>query len=70
MPDLPTLLGTYFTQFDSARAAARSAQPGRGPLDLSLSGLVVRSGGHMGAFSGQAYLPQSLPSGVSADDIQ
>lgn len=70
MPDLPALLGTYFTQFDSARAALRTAQPGRGPLDLSLPGLEVRSGGHMGAFSGQAYLPQSLPAGVSAADIQ
>lgn len=70
MPNLPELLGTYFTQFDNARAAMRSTQPGRGPIDLSLSGLVVRSAGHMGAFSGQAYLPQSLPAGVSAADIQ
>ncbi|PMS22727.1 hypothetical protein C0Z18_04015 [Trinickia dabaoshanensis] len=70
MPDLATLLGTYFTQFDSSRAALRAANPGRGPLDLELPGLVVRSSGHMGAFSGQAYLPQSLPAGVSAADIR
>jgi cell division septation protein DedD len=70
MPDLPTLLGAYFTQYDSARVAQRTAQPGRGPLNVQLPGLVVRSGGHMGAFSGQAYLPQSLPAGVSAADIQ
>jgi hypothetical protein len=70
MPDLPTLLGAYFTQYDSARVAQRAAQPGRGPLNVALPGLVVRSGGHMGAFSGQAYLPQSLPAGVSAADIQ
>lgn len=70
MPDLPTLLGTYFAQFDSSRAALRASNPGRGPLDLELPGLIVRSGGHMGAFSGQAYLPQSLPAGVSAADIQ
>jgi hypothetical protein len=70
MPDLPTLLGTYFTQYDSARTALRAAHPGRGPLDLDLTGLVVRSGGHMGAFAGQAYLPQLLPAGVSATDIQ
>lgn len=70
MPDLPTLLGTYFSQFDSGRNALRAAHPGRGPLDLELSGLVVRSGGHMGAFAGQAYLPQLLPVGVSAADIQ
>ena len=70
MPDLSTLLGAYFTQYDSARVAQRTAQPGRGPLNLEMPGLVVRSGGHMGAFSGQAYLPQSLPAGVSAADIQ
>lgn len=70
MPDLATLLGTYFTQFDSSRAALRAANPGRGPLDLELPGLVVHSSGHMGAFSGQAYLPQSLPAGVSAADIR
>jgi hypothetical protein len=30
----------------------------------------VHAGGHMGAFSGQAWLPQDLPAGVSAADIQ
>lgn len=70
MPDLPTLLGSYFAQYDSARVAQRTARPGRGPVNVQLPGLVVRSGGHMGAFSGQAYLPQSLPAGVTAADIQ
>jgi Protein of unknown function (DUF2844) len=70
MPNLPVLLGTYFTQFDSARVALRAAHPGRGPIAVDLPGLVVHSGGHMGGFSGQAYLPQSLPAGVSAADIQ
>ena len=70
MPNLPVLLGTYFPQYDSARVAVRAAHPGRGPIAVELSGLVVHSGGHMGGFSGQAYLPQSLPAGVSAADIQ
>ena len=70
MPNLPVLLGTYFTQYDSARVAQRAENPGRGPLNVELPGLVVHSGGHMGSFSGQAYLPQSLPAGVSANDIQ
>ena len=69
-PNLSVLLGTYFPQYDSARVAQRAAAPGRGPLNVELPGLVVRSGGHMGAFSGQAYLPQSLPAGVTAADIQ
>lgn len=70
MPNLPVLLGTYFPQFDSARNALRAARPGRGPLVIELPGLVVRSGGHMGAFGGQAYLPSALPAGVSATDIE
>ncbi len=70
MPNLPVLLGTYFSQFDSARNTLRAAHPGRGPLDIELPGLVVRSGGHMGAFGGQAYLPSALPAGVSATDIR
>lgn len=69
MPNLPALLGSYFTDYDGARAAQRTANPGRGPLKVELPGLVVHSGGHMGSFSGQAYLPQSLPVGVSAIDI-
>jgi hypothetical protein len=43
---------------------------GHGPGIVQDSGLVVHSGGHMGAFSGQAYLPQALPAGVSGTDIQ
>lgn len=70
MPNLAVLLGNYFPQFDSARNALRAAHPGRGPLVIELPGLVVRSGGHMGAFGGQAYLPSALPVGVSAYDIQ
>ncbi len=70
MPNLSALLGTYFTDYDGARVAQRTANPGRGPLSIELPGLVVHSGGHPGAFSGQAYLPQSLPAGVSATDIQ
>jgi hypothetical protein len=34
------------------------------------STLVVQSGGHMGAFSGRAWLPPALPAGVSGSDIQ
>lgn len=70
MPNLPVLLGTYFSQYDSAVNALRAARPGRGPLVIELPGLVVRSGGHMGAFGGQAYVPSALPAGVSANDIQ
>ncbi|WP_207005623.1 DUF2844 domain-containing protein [Trinickia mobilis] len=69
MPDLSQLLGGYFPQFASGVQAAHAAGL-RGAATVDQSGLVVHSGGHMGSFMGQAYLPQALPSGVSASDIQ
>ncbi|WP_367949005.1 DUF2844 domain-containing protein [Paraburkholderia sp. NMBU_R16] len=69
-PNLSALLGTYFSQYKSAVEAQRARRPGRGPVAVEQSGLVVHSLGHMGAYSGQAYLSTELPSGVSADDIQ
>ncbi|PTB18053.1 hypothetical protein C9I57_24785 [Trinickia symbiotica] len=71
MPDLSTLLGSYFPQVQSAVAAQREQRGGgRGPTNVEQSGLVVHVGGHMGSFVGQAYLPSALPSGVAASDIQ
>lgn len=70
MPDLSALLGSYFPQYVAGVKASRAAGRVRGPGVVEQSGLVVHSGGHMGAFSGQAWLPQALPAGVSASDIQ
>jgi hypothetical protein len=70
MPDLASLLGSYFPQYQQGLKAQRAARGGRGPVSVQDSGLVVDSGGHMGSFAGSAYLPQSLPAGVSASDIQ
>ena len=69
-PDLSTLLGSYFPQYVAGVKASRAAGMVRGPGAVEGSGLVVHAGGHMGAFSGQAWLPQALPAGVSASDIQ
>ncbi|QQC63040.1 DUF2844 domain-containing protein [Paraburkholderia ginsengisoli] len=71
MPDLNDLLGSYFPQYVAGVKTVRAARGGaRGPVSVDQSGLVVRSGGHMGAFSGQAWLPPALPAGVSGSDIQ
>ncbi|MGF6569866.1 Protein of unknown function [Paraburkholderia fungorum] len=71
MPDLSDLLGTYFSQYVDGVKAVRAARGhARGPVAVEQSGLVVRSGGHMGGFSGQAWLPSALPAGVSGSDIQ
>ena len=69
-PNLATLLGGYFPQYVSGVKASHAAGLVRGPGVVESPGLVVRSGGHMGHFSGQAWLPQALPAGVSAEDIQ
>jgi len=67
LPDLQQLLGAYF---DTYVAEASSRRIRRAPLVIERPGLVVHSSGHMRAFAGQAYLPQSLPPGVPAADIQ
>jgi hypothetical protein len=69
MPNLSQLLGSYFPQFASGAQAARAAGL-RGAAIVDQRGLVVRSGGHMGSFVGQAWLPQALPNGVAGSDIQ
>lgn len=70
VPDLPGLLGSYFPQYQQGLKAQRAARGGRGQVSVQDPGLVVLSYGHMGNFAGSAYLPQSLPAGVSASDIQ
>ncbi|MGH8777779.1 DUF2844 domain-containing protein [Paraburkholderia sp.] len=70
MPDLGSLLGSYFPQYVDGLNAVRATRGGHGPAAVESSTLIVHSGGHMGAFSGQAWLPQALPAGVSGSDIQ
>jgi hypothetical protein len=70
MPNLSELLGSYFPQYTSTVAANRRSGRLHGPGVVEEQGLVVHSGGHMGAFSGEAWLPQALPAGVAASDIK
>ncbi|WGS52235.1 DUF2844 domain-containing protein [Paraburkholderia sp. D15] len=71
MPPLKTLLATYFPTYVQALTDAHAAQgSGYGAAVVHQTGLVVETGGHMGAFVGRAYLPQALPQGLSADDIK
>jgi hypothetical protein len=69
-PDMRQLLGSYFDQYSQAAKAQSSARVGRRPLMIEQSGLVVEMGGHPRAFTGRAYVPQMLPSGVHAEEIQ
>lgn len=68
LPDLRQLLGAYFDEFQ--KAAAMNHKPGRAPLIVAHSGLVVQLGGHMRSFTGRAYLPDQLPSGARTEDLR
>jgi uncharacterized protein DUF2844 len=67
MPDLRQLLGAHFDPYVAGVAARRNV---RGPVLMQLPGLVVQSGGRMRSFAGRAYVPDSLPQGVSADELR
>jgi hypothetical protein len=66
MPDLRQTLGQYFDHYVKAAQAPHS---GHNRLQIHQSDLVVQAAGHMRAFSGRAYLPQAVPSGVSVGDL-
>jgi hypothetical protein len=69
-PDLQQLLGSYFQQFSQAAQAQKAQHRGRGPLVVNEAGLVVQLAGHPRFFTGTAYVPQLLPAGVDAKEIQ
>ncbi len=67
-PDLRQLLGGHFDAVQADNAPVRGRFR-RHPLAVQRSDFVMRSSGHSGAFSGIAYLPQALPTGVSEKDL-
>jgi hypothetical protein len=67
MPNLRQTLGKYF---DNYVATAKATPLHHRRLDIAQSDLVVHAAGHMRAFTGIAYLPQALPSGVSVGELQ
>jgi Protein of unknown function (DUF2844) len=66
IPNLREIMGQYF---DNYVTAAKAPHSGHHHLQIRQSDLVVSAGGHMRAFSGLAYLPQAIPSGVSVGDL-
>lgn len=67
MPDLRQLLGDYFAAYTSDPGARRNGHAHR---TVEHAGLVVQSGGRMRAFSGKAYLPPMIPTGVTIDELR
>jgi Protein of unknown function (DUF2844) len=70
-PNMRQLLGSYAEPYTQAvNAQQKNSRPGRRPLVVEQPGLVVQMGGHPRAFAGMAYIPDMLPQGVKAEDIQ
>jgi len=69
-PDLKQLLGSYFEHYSKAAKLQREGHPGRHPLNIQESGLVLQTAGHMLDYHGRAYDPGLLPSSLTANDLQ
>lgn len=67
LPDLKALLGRHFETMVAESTKAPKA--GRSQVAVDLPEVVIRSGGHMRAFEGRAWIPSELPAGFSAADV-
>jgi hypothetical protein len=69
-PNLVSLFGSYFQEYQEAATAASRGPKMRGMTHLQGPHVVVETGGHPGDIRGRAYLPSLLPSGVTKEMIQ
>lgn len=69
VPDLASVFGGYLRDYSAGVEAAHALRGWRTPVSVSTSNVVIKTGGHMGTFSGQAWLPPALPSGLTGNDI-
>jgi hypothetical protein len=69
LPDLRALLGDYLSLFQQHTEATRQAGMRGGPVNLVQERLVLRSSGRMGHFSGYAYVPSLVPTGLNINDL-
>jgi hypothetical protein len=70
-PNLVSLLGSYFQEYqDASAAAASSGLRRRGVTHIQGAHVMVETGGHPGDVRGRAYIPSLLPSGVTKEMIQ
>ena len=70
LPDMRQVLGSYFDQYAQAMQARSGTRRARGPVTIQEPGLTVQLGGHMRALVGRAYVPERVPQGLRAEDIQ
>jgi len=70
MPDLTQILGSYLQRYSAAVEQEHAKGPGRRPLLINQSELVVESSGRMRAYYGRAYVPDMLPQGVQPEKVR
>ena len=72
VPNLQQVLGTYFTQYQSAVATQRATarRSGHNHLEIRGPSLVVHAGGHMRQYVGLAYVPSLVPQNLSISDLR
>jgi hypothetical protein len=66
LPDLKEILGTHFDAFvqDAGKARGRTSR-----IVVKRNDVVIVSGGHMGSFTGKAWIPAQLPAGFDPASI-
>ena len=69
LPDMQSLLGTYLPAFTQLVQSSRAERSLGTPLAIQSTTLVVRSSGRMRNFSGYAYDPTLLPTGLRITDV-
>jgi hypothetical protein len=67
-PNLKQLLGAYYSRFQLENQPVGKSRRWR-PLASNDQDLIVRTGGHPGAFWGYAYLPSAMPSDFDLTEI-
>lgn len=69
LPDLNVLLGSYFSTFLAETEQARVAGRRGAPVNMERGGVIIRSTGRMRNFSGHAYVPALIPTGVDINEL-
>ena len=70
LPDMQDMLGSYLPLYTEQLRQQKAQGLRRGPVAIQHASLVLRSSGRMRRFSGQAYAPALLPSGVAIAELQ
>lgn len=69
-PDMKTLMGVHYSEFQSAMAQARRQRRRGGSVVVDSGNLHLEMGGHMMSVHGQVWLKDQLPNGMNLHEIQ